>query len=128
MKKRLIYFGISILCFLLCVLIVVSFSHKPVVRGFLGDSIVIVLIFYFIKGIHDFNSFKLMLFTLLLSFIVEFMQFLHIAEVLGLENNMLFRLVFGSVFDVMDLVAYTIGACLSLIIDAATGKILDKNI
>lgn len=108
-------------------LIVVSFSHKPVVRGFLGDIVVIVLIYYFINGIHEFNSFKLMLFTLLLSFTIEFMQFLHIAEVLGVENNLFFRLVFGSVFDVMDLVAYTIGASISLIMDTVISKILRQT-
>ncbi len=52
LKKRLLYFGISILCFLLCVLIVVSFSHKPVVRGFLGDIVVIVLIYYLAVSQH----------------------------------------------------------------------------
>lgn len=117
MKRRIIYFGLSGLCFVICYIIVKSFSGNPVIRGFLGDIVIVLLIYSFLKGIRDFNSIKLVLFTLALSYTTEFLQYLQISKYLGLENNQAAQLIIGSVFDPMDLLAYTIGALMAFLAD-----------
>lgn len=123
LKKRVVYFSLSILCFIACILIVKLFNDNQVIRGFIGDIIVILLIYFLIKSFHDFHAIKLAVFTLVIAYITEFLQYLELATFFGLEHNTMVRLILGSVFDPYDLMAYTIGAILVYIIDT---KILRK--
>jgi hypothetical protein len=93
------------------------FSGNRFIRGFIGDIIVILLVYFFIKIFSDFHALKLTLFTLAIAFTTEFLQYLRLTSYLGLEHNPLALLIFGSVFDPYDLVAYTIGAILVYFID-----------
>ncbi len=121
MKRRIIYFSLSGLCFIICYIIVRSFSGNPVIRGFLGDIVIVLLIYNFLKGIRDFNSIKLVLFTLALSYTTEFLQYLQISKYLGLENNLAAQLIIGSVFDPLDLLAYTTGGVMAYLADKLIG-------
>jgi len=117
MKRPLIYFVLSVICFIVCVLIVKLFSANLFIRGFLGDVIVISLIYFFIKIFHDFHPLKLAVFTLLFAFAVEFLQYFKLINILGLEQNLIARIVLGAVFDPFDLLAYTMGTILVYFID-----------
>lgn len=117
MKRRLIYFMLSVICFMACVLIVRLFSGNQFIRGFAGDIVVILLIYFFVKIFKDFKPLKLAIFTLLLAFTTEFLQYLKLISVLGLEQNIFAQLIIGAVFDPLDLVAYAIGAIIVYTID-----------
>jgi hypothetical protein len=117
LKRRLIYFVLTVACFIDCIIIVKIFSGNQFIRGFIGDTIVILLVYFFIKIFSDFHALKLTLFTLAIAFTTESLQYLRLASYLGLEHNPLAVLIFGSVFDPYDLVAYTIGAVLVYFID-----------
>ncbi len=117
MKRRIICFSIAVLCFVICYIIVIGFSDSPIIRGFLGDIVVIFLIYFFIKGFYAFKPIKLTVFTILLAYATEFMQYLNVTEYLGLEHNAIAQLVLGAVFDPLDLLAYTTGGFLVYIID-----------
>jgi hypothetical protein len=93
------------------------FNNNLLIRGFVGDIIVISLIYYLVKVFYDFCALKLAVFTLALAFIVEFLQYLKLTAFLGLEHNRAAQLILGSVFDPYDLIAYAIGAVLVYIID-----------
>lgn len=64
-----------------------------------------------------FKPLNLAIFTLCLAYLTEFMQYLKLIKLLGLDQNVLARLVIGSVFDPFDLLAYTIGTILVYTID-----------
>lgn len=98
------------------------FNDNLFIRGFTGDIIVILLIYFLIKAFFNFKPLNLAVFTLCLAYLTEFMQFLRLIKLLGLNHNVLARLVIGSVFDPFDLLAYTIGAILVYIIDT---KLID---
>lgn len=117
MKRRLVYFSLTTLCFIACILIVRFFNDNQLIRGFIGDIIVISLIYFLIKIFYYFNTLKLAIFTLVIAFTTEFLQYLNLTTFLGLEHNAMARIVFGTVFDPYDLVAYTIGTALVYIID-----------
>jgi hypothetical protein len=110
-------------------LIVKLFSANLFIRGFLGDVIVISLIYFFIKIFYDFHPLKLAIFTLLFAFAVEFLQYLKLINILGLEHNIIARIVLGAVFDPCDLFAYTIGAIIVYTLDVrlVMGIILNSN-
>ena len=117
MKRRLVYLSLTIICFIACILIVKLFKNNPFIRGFIGDTIVILLLYFLIKIFHDFNALKLAIFTLFVAFATEFLQYLKLTTLLGLEHNKMTRLILGSVFDPYDLLAYSIGAILVYRID-----------
>ncbi|WHH57758.1 DUF2809 domain-containing protein [Petroclostridium sp. X23] len=117
MKRRLIYSVLSFACFTACVLIVELFSNNHFIRGFTGDIIIILLIYFFIKILYDFHPLKLIIFTLLLAFTTELLQYIKLINILGLEHNRLAQLIIGSVFDPFDLLAYTIGAIIVYVFD-----------
>ena len=100
---------LAILHFLICLIIVKVFRYSGFIRGFLGDVFFMGLMFYSLKAIYDFNKEKLLLNLLFLAYIVEISQYFKILEYLNLSNNAFLKLLFGATFDVMDLVAYTIG-------------------
>ena len=106
-KKRNLF--LAILHFLICLIIVKVFRYSGFIRGFLGDVFFMGLMFYSLKAIYDFNKEKLLLNLLFLAYIVEISQYFKILEYLNLSNNAFLKLLFGATFDVMDLIAYTIG-------------------
>ena len=106
-KKRNLF--LAILHFLICLIIVKVFRYSGFIRGFLGDVFFMGLMFYSLKAIYDFNKEKLLLNLLFLAYIVEISQYFKILEYFNLSNNAFLKLLFGATFDVMDLVAYTIG-------------------
>ena len=118
MKKRLIYFSLAVFCFMACVIIVKLFNDNSFIRGSVGDILIVSLIYFFIKIFNDFNPLKLSIFTLLVAFITESLQYIELIPLLGLEHNTITRLILGSVFDPYDLIAYTVGAVLIYIIDS----------
>ncbi|MCX7747464.1 MAG: DUF2809 domain-containing protein [Clostridia bacterium] len=117
MKIRLIYFGLFVLCFAACVVIVKLFNDNLFIRGYIGDMIVILLIYFLISVFYNFKPLTLTIITLVLAFLAEFSQYINLATFLGLQHNTFAQLTIGSVFDPYDLVVYTVGAFLVYIID-----------
>lgn len=103
---------LAILHFLICLIIVKVFRYSGFIRGFLGDVFFMGLMFYSLKAIYDFNKEKLLLNLLFLAYIVEISQYFKMLEYFNLSNNAFLKLLFGATFDVMDLIAYTIGTFL----------------
>ena len=111
MNKKTNFF-LAIFHFFICLIIVKAFRYSGFVRGFLGDVFFMGLMFYSLNAIYDFNKEKLLLNLLFFSYIVEITQYFKILEYLNLSDNAFLKLLFGATFDIMDLVAYTIGILL----------------
>ncbi len=117
MTRRLIYLLLTLVCFVLCVLIVMWFSNDLFVRGQVGDFIVVILIYFLVKSMIDVKSFLLAIATLVLSYLTEFLQYLSLVKYIGLEQSSLAKIIIGSTFDVNDLVAYTAGVICVYLLD-----------
>ncbi|WP_083244021.1 DUF2809 domain-containing protein [Leptospira tipperaryensis] len=117
MKRRLIYVGFLFFFLSLCFVIVQFFDSNRLVRGFLGDLIIVMVLYSFFKSIADFDSVKLSIFIILFSFVLETLQYFKIIRLLGFKENYLTKIIFGSVFDPLDLLAYLIGVFLIFSID-----------
>ncbi|NME72399.1 ribosomal maturation YjgA family protein [Flammeovirga aprica] len=98
-------------------MIVLFLSNQHFIRGFLGDVIVIGLIYSVLKIFLDTRPSKLIVYVLLFAYAVEFLQYLNLVEMLGLKDYKLARIVIGTTFDFKDLLAYTIGALLVFLIE-----------
>jgi len=102
------YFGLTILLFVAEVLIAL-FLHDNFVRPYVGDVLVVMLIYCFVKSFLDVPEFVLAIGVLLFAFAIEFLQYIKIVHVLGLEKSELMRTVLGTSFAWLDLLAYVVG-------------------
>ena len=96
-------------------LTIAVFINDAFIRPFLGDVLVVMLLFYLCKTFVSGRELALIVAVLLFSFAVEIGQYFRLAELLGLMDCKVARIVIGSTFDVKDLLAYAIGAALLLV-------------
>lgn len=101
------YFTIFILLLVTEVIIAVFHFHR-FVRGFLGDVLVIPLLYALLRSCTTLSGKQVLLLVLGLAFSIEFLQLFSIADTLGIHNKMA-RVVIGSTFDGWDLLAYWFG-------------------
>lgn len=102
------YFIFTILIFLVEVFIAL-FVNDSFIRPYLGDVLVVILIYCFIKSFFKLPVLPVALFVLIFAFTVEFLQFLNIVEKLHLQQSKIARTVLGTSFSWIDLLTYIIG-------------------
>lgn len=102
------YFGLAILIFCIEVLIAL-FVHDQFIRPYLGDVLVVILIYCFLKSFLQLPVLTAALFVLVFSFTIELLQFLNIVEKLHLEKSKIARTIIGTSFSWIDLVTYVVG-------------------
>lgn len=114
------YFVIAIFLFSVEIAIAIL-KFNPFIRGFLGDVLVILLLYSFLKIFIRNNVFKTAISILAFAFFVELLQHFEFAKKLQIQSEV-FLTIIGSVFDVWDLVAYTLGFLLILLIEKIVGR------
>jgi hypothetical protein len=92
------------------------FVHDRLVRPFVGDMLVVILIFTLCRTVIDADYFRLALGVLVFSFAVEIGQYFNLISMLGLQHCRLARIIIGATFDFHDLLAYSAGIALICII------------
>ncbi len=112
--KRLGYFALFVILLFVEVLIAL-YVPDGFVRHYLGDILVVVVIYFFIKIFLPNDNRWLVGAIFLLSVLVEILQYFRLVELLGVENNAFLRTLIGSTFDVKDIICYGVGCvCLAL--------------
>lgn len=115
------YFSLTILFFVIEVLIA-FFVHDSFVRPYLGDVLVVILIYCFIKSFIKSTILPAALVTLFFSFTVELFQYLNVVEKLHLENNKIAKTVLGTSFSWMDLLCYLLGLLTVIMVEKCRFK------
>ncbi|MET3536548.1 ribosomal maturation YjgA family protein [Chryseobacterium limigenitum] len=106
------YFVLTILIFLVEVLIATKLKNIFFVRAYLGDVIVVILLYTFVKSFFIINNQKLILGILAFSCLIEFAQYFNIAEKLGFREGSLMYIVIGNSFSWIDILCYVAGCLL----------------
>ena len=110
------YFLLAVLIFIIEILIA-RFAHDRIVRPYIGDLLVVILIYCFIKSFFDTPVLKTALGVLLFAYIVEILQSFDIITKLGLQDIGWARIAIGTSFAWIDLIAYTAGIALVICIE-----------
>ncbi|WP_419801993.1 DUF2809 domain-containing protein [Mucilaginibacter sp.] len=110
------YFLFTILLFLTEVFIAV-YLHDEIIRPYGGDFLVVILIYCFVKSFFNTPVKATALAVLLFSYLIETLQYFHLVDLLGLEKHTIARIVIGTSFAWTDLLAYTLGILLVLIVE-----------
>lgn len=108
------------ICFLILLVIevlIALFVHDRFVRPYLGDILVVVVIYFFIRIIFPEKLKLLPLYIFIFASLIEILQYFDIVTMLGLENNKFFRVLIGSTFDIKDILCYGVGCILIAVIE-----------
>jgi hypothetical protein len=108
------YFFFFILLLVVEVLIAI-YVHDNFVRPYIGDVLVVVLLYCFLKAFVKVPVIPAAIVVLIFSFVIETLQYFNIVDRLGLEHSKLARTVIGTYFAWEDIWAYVAGFILILI-------------
>lgn len=111
MKKRWLYLA-AFLLFLAVEVWIALFVHDRFVRPYIGDVLVVVVLYCFVRIFLPDRCKWLPVPIFLFAAGVEFLQYLNIVELLHLSDNAFMRVLIGSVFDGKDIICYGVGCAI----------------
>lgn len=112
MKKRILY-AIATILLLSVEVFIALYVHDAFIRPYVGDVLVVAVIYTFIRIFIPEKCLLLSLYIFLFAAGVEVLQLFHLVELLGLEKDGFWGILIGAVFDIKDVLCYAIG-CLIL--------------
>lgn len=110
------FFLLTILFFVTEVLIAL-YVKDNFVRPYVGDYLVVMLIYCAVRTFIKANPVKLAIAVLLFAYLVEILQYFRIVDRLGLSGNLVAKTVIGYGFEWLDMLAYTLGVLTVLLIE-----------
>ena len=111
-NKRILY-GIATIILLVVEVLIALFVHDSIIRPYLGDVLVVVVIYTFARIIIPERVAFLPLYIFVFAVVVEIFQLINVVDLLGLSDNRFFSILIGTVFDIKDIICYAVG-CLIL--------------
>ena len=94
---------------MICIGIVLASHALGMMRGYIGDVIIVMFFYTLVQSFILGSRRRVALSTVLFAFCTELCQYANILKWFGLSDSPLAVLVFGSVYDPFDLLAYAIG-------------------
>lgn len=116
LKFQLKYFIITI-ALLLIEICIALFVHDNFIRPYAGDFLVVILIYCFLQSFFKLPYLPAAIAVLIFSYIVELLQYFNLITILGLQYSNIARIVIGTLFEWRDIVAYTAGIVLVLLLE-----------
>lgn len=116
-------FRFSIGYFLFAVLLLFTeifialYLHDRIIRPYVGDFLVVILIYCFIKTFLKYSHKKVAVSILLFAYVVEFLQYFNLVSMLNLQGSEFARVILGTSFEWIDMLAYTLGILFVLFIE-----------
>jgi len=96
-----------IFIFILLIEIYVGFFvHDRIIRPYIGDLLVVILIYAFLKIFISKKHVLIAFATFIFACMVEFAQHCNLITLLGLEENKIARVLIGTSFSWIDILAY----------------------
>ena len=97
---------------LLIEVLIALFVHDAFVRPFIGDVLVVAVLYCLVRIIKPDGWRFLPVVLFLFATGVEFLQALGFVPLLGLENSRFWRTILGSTFDPADILCYAAGSAM----------------
>ncbi|CAN5705514.1 DUF2809 domain-containing protein [soil metagenome] len=90
-------------------ILIALYVHDQIIRPYIGDFLVVILIYCFIKSFTDLSVLSSAIITLVFSYLVETLQYFKIVEILGLQHYKLAKVIIGTSFAWTDILCYSLG-------------------
>jgi hypothetical protein len=98
-------------------MLIAVYMRDAIIRPFGGDLLVVILLYCVLKSAINLPVLPAAGAVLLFAYAVEVSQYFHLVKVLGLQNSKLARILLGTTFSFTDLLAYTLGIILVMVIE-----------
>ena len=96
-------------------LAIALFVKDTIIRPFVGDVLVVVLIYCFLSIFLNFSHWKVAVGVLIFAYCIEILQYFDYVKLLGLENNRILSIAMGRTFEWTDFLAYFTGFLLIIL-------------
>ena len=102
--------------------LIALYVHDDFIRPYVGDVLIMFLMYSMIKAFVGYPTKKLPYYLFGFAVVIECLQLFNLSEVLGVQDNIWFTTILGSVFDIRDIVCYFIGMVFLLAYEQALRK------
>lgn len=118
MKYLLVFFILLVLEVLIAL-----FVKDRIVRPFIGDILVMILMYTFIRGIIKKPIKGLPVYLFIFAVCVEISQYFHLVDKLNLRSNRIMTIIMGTSFDIKDILCYFAGTIIIIIWERRESKL-----
>lgn len=120
-KKRIMFF-LLFLIFTIVEVLIAIFVNDNFIRPYIGDMLVVVVIYCFIRMFLPERIKLLPLYIFFFAAAIEILQYINFVKLLGLQKNKIFSIMLGSTFDIKDIICYAAGCILLFAVEAINSK------
>ena len=120
------FYAFSALLLFITEVLIALFVHDQFIRPYIGDFLVVILIYCFVKSFLNTPVVPTALGVLVFAYTVELLQYFRIVELLGLQHSKAARIIIGSSFEWQDLLAYTLGILVVVLVEKSN-KLFQKS-
>jgi hypothetical protein len=110
------YFIATVILFI-TELLIALYVHDNIIRPYIGDLLVVILIYCFVKSFFNFSAKNTAIGVLIFAYATEIMQYFHVVNLLGLQHSRIARIIIGTSFSWEDILVYTAGIIIVLLIE-----------
>lgn len=125
-QKRYFIINLRYLLFAIILLVVevliALYVRDRIVRPYVGDYLVVIMIYCFVKAFIKASPLKVAIGVLLFAYLIEALQYFNFLEFIGLENNKIAKIVLGHGFEWIDIIAYTLGIGTVLLLERGSNR------
>lgn len=109
--KRIIY-AVLFVIFTAIEVLIALYVHDSFVRPYIGDILVVVVIYLAVRVVMPEKCALLPLYVFLFAAAVEVSQYFDLVTLLHFENNRFMKTLIGATFDISDIICYGVGCLL----------------
>ena len=109
LHKQSKWYLLITICLLFIEIAIALFVKDKIIRPYIGDLLVVILIYAFVKIWISNREILVAICVFVFACFIEFLQYFHIVEVLGLDDNKVATVIIGSKFNTLDIVMYLMG-------------------
>ncbi len=115
------YFLLTLLVLLIEILIAV-YVHDGFVRPYLGDVLVVILIYFFVRAFFMFKPKGAAALVFIFACFIEYLQHVKVVDRFGWENSRIAQTILGTTAEWSDVLAYAVGIIGVLMAENSLGK------
>ncbi|MBK9455392.1 MAG: DUF2809 domain-containing protein [Bacteroidetes bacterium] len=109
LHKQSKWYLLVTICLLFIEIAIALFVKDKIIRPYIGDLLVVILIYAFVKIWISNREILVAICVFVFACFIELLQYFHIVEVLGLDDNKVATVIIGSKFNTLDIVMYLMG-------------------
>ncbi|RYY46962.1 MAG: DUF2809 domain-containing protein [Chitinophagaceae bacterium] len=110
------YFA-SFLILLIVEVFIALYVRDEIVRPHIGDVLVVLLVYCFVKTFWNGPVVKTIICVLIFAYVIEIGQYFQLVKLLGLQQYPIARVVIGTSFSWIDIIAYSVGAIILYLLE-----------